>query len=136
MSNGFIEVLGKWETETEVVTLIRDFSLAKVSDSPPSRQYVGAKSQGIDLIVENGRVFCTQIYLKPAQGFSAYAGALPLGICAGMSQDQVHALLGAPVKQDKTYSSFLLDDKRVKLAIDFDSSSEIKLLSFMTIPAR
>lgn len=96
MSSDIIEVLGKQQTEAEVVAFVRKFSLTEVSDAFPSRQYVGAKARGIDLIVENGRVLCVQVYMKPAQGFSAYTGALPLGIHAEMNQDQVHALLGAP----------------------------------------
>jgi hypothetical protein len=136
MSSDIIGVLGMQQTEAEVVALIREFSLTEVSDSPPFRQYIGSKAKGIDLIVENGNVSCVQIYLRPTQGFSAYTGTLPLGIQSDMNQGQIHSLLGAPAKQDNTYSSFVMSDKGVKLSIDFDASSRIKLLSFMKIPVR
>jgi hypothetical protein len=136
MSGDIIGVLGKQKTEAEVVALIRQFSLTEVSDAPPSRQYIGAKAQGIDLIVESGNVYCVQVYLQPAQGFSAYAGTLPLGIQVDMNQAQINSLLGVPAKQDNAYSSFVISDKGVKLSIDFDASSRINLLSFMKIPVR
>jgi hypothetical protein len=136
MSIAFIEVLGKQRNELKVVNLIREFSLTEVSDAPPSRQYVGAKSRGVDLIFEDGRISCVQVYLKSGQGFSAYSGDLPYGIRADMNQVQINALLGTPARQDATYSSFLIRDQGVKVAIDFDSTTQIKLLSLIAIPAR
>lgn len=128
-----VDILGRGKDDVEVVELIRALSLTEVSDAPLSRQYIGSKARGIDLLVENGRVFSIQIYLKLMQGFSVYVGALPFGIKMGMRQDDVHNLLGMPPRRDKSYSSYVMKEDGLKLTVDFDVLSEMKFLSITII---
>ncbi|MHA6883130.1 hypothetical protein [Ralstonia pseudosolanacearum] len=81
-------------------------ALDEISDALPDRQYVGSRSRGVDLMIMRGRVATVQIYVKAMQGFSSYAGGLPFGITMEMNQDEVHGLLGVPVRYDKSYSSY------------------------------
>ncbi|MGM3278119.1 hypothetical protein [Ralstonia sp. 24A2] len=129
MVNDILGVLGREQSDPEVVRLIRGLELDEIGDAPPDRRYIGSRSRGIDLMIVRDHVATVQIYMKAMQGFSAYSGPLLFGIAADMNQDEIHGLLGVPVRYDKSHSSYAMVESGVKLVLEFDAVSKIKLLS-------
>lgn len=101
---------------------------------------VSIKSQGLHLSFEEATKLLSEgleskspgsylfswldIYLKKADGMTPYAGPLPFGLAADLSQEQVRALLGQPkhVTVDPEFDAnvdfFFVDD--LVVAINYD----------------
>ena len=129
MESELLQALGKDIGSPEASNAIRRFNLTDTQDSPPFRHYQGSRANGLDFLVENGRVIDIQIFVQPAQAYSAFAGALPFGIQAGMSQAQVHELLGEPAKSDEFDSKYEMPEMGARVTISYDDFSRVKYLS-------
>lgn len=128
----FFNLLGKKKSSTEVVEASQQFSLNEVMDDPPSRQYLISRESGIDLLLDDGCVVAVQIFVQATRKFSAFSGELPLGLKNGMSQEDVHQMLGKPIGSDIYDSRYNIFASNAKLIVTFDESSKIKYMSLET----
>jgi hypothetical protein len=129
MKRDLLDVVGKNAKSAEALDAIEQFSLTEVDDDPPFRSYVGSRANGLDLLIENERVIAAQIFVQAIQGFSAFPYQLPLGLQKGMSQKDVHQLLGEPLESDEFDSKFGFPAIGVRLVVNFDKSSTITYLN-------
>jgi hypothetical protein len=125
----FTNLLGKDERSPEVIGFLANYSPLVAEDDPPSRKYLGSPNNGIDLLLQDGHVFDIQIYVKATKSHCAFAGELPFGLGGGMTQADVHALLGPPVRSDKFDSKYRLADAKMRATISYDDASVMKYLS-------
>src|SRR4051812_25465195 len=104
----FFDLLGKQRSSADVVDAAARFGLNEVMDDPPSRQYLISRERGLDLLLEDDRVVAVQIFTQATRKFSAFSGTLPLGLKTGMSQAEIHQLLGTPLESDAYDSKYSL----------------------------
>lgn len=128
----FVNLLGKQRSSAEVVDAVAQFGLHEVMDDPPSRQYIMSRERGLDLLLEDDRVVAVQIFVQATRKFSAFTGALPLGLKSGMSQAEIHQVLGAPLESDAYDSKYSLSNAKAKLVVTFDELAITKYLSLET----
>lgn len=127
--NDLLNVAGKEIASAEVHEVIQFYSLTEVEDAPPFRRYIGSRSKGLDLLVENERIVAIQIFVQALQGFSEFPYDLPFGIHKGMSQKDVHQLLGQPLESDEFDSKYEIAALGVRVVINFDKYSKITYLN-------
>ncbi|WP_198971790.1 hypothetical protein [Xylophilus sp. ASV27] len=126
----FITLLGQHRSSSDVVDVAARLGLNEVMDDPPSRQYLISRERGLDLLLEDDHVVAVQIFIQATRNFSAFSGALPLGLKRGMSQAEIHQVLGTPMESDLHDSKYSLPNTKAKLVVTFDDSTKIKYLSF------
>ncbi len=124
-----LSALGMNINDTDVKTLIFRHELLDLYDDPPFRQYVGSDEKGVDLLLDDGRVVDVQFHVTGSATRSAFAGELPLGLQSGMTQADVHALLGNPDKFDTTCSQYQLPDMDAKLSASFNRAGILEYIS-------
>jgi hypothetical protein len=125
-----IPLLGKGIDDPGVRQAISDLALADVDDDPEMhRRYVGADEKGIALLFQDSQLRDIQIYLEPDKYYSTFAGELPFGIRKGMSQAEIHILLGEPKKFDKFDSQYFIEAGRVRLYVGYDDALRARYLS-------
>src|SRR5215472_8836599 len=129
-------VLGMAASAPEVARVIAENAFHDTYDDPPFRRYVGAEKQGVDLLFEDKRVIDVQIYVQATGSYSAFAQPLPFGIEKGMTQRQIHHLLGPPIKCDHIDSQYLLSDGEVRLVVVYDKKGVVRYLSAGLPPSR
>ena len=118
MTNLFA-ILGKNISSNEVLELLDEIAPVRISEAPPFRSYIGSPEQGIDLVVESERIRAVQIYTRGTSTFRPYGRDLPLGIRVGMTQANLHQLLGLPFKESDVASHFLISKFEAKMTISF-----------------
>lgn len=128
----FVNLLGKQRSSADVVDAAARFGLTEVMEDPPSRQYLISRERGLDLLLEDDHVVAVQIFVQATRKFSAFSGILPLGLKSGMSQTDIHQVLGAPIESDAHDSKYYLPNTKAKLVVTFDDSATIKYLSIET----
>ena len=129
MENNLLQAIGRNFNSTEVRDVILSYSLNEVNDDPPFRRYVGSRSKGLDLLVENERIIALQVFVQPLQGFAEFPNELPFGLQQHMNQNQVHQLLGRPLNSDEFDSKYTFPADNLKLVINFDDSSRMTYLN-------
>jgi hypothetical protein len=102
-------------------------------DDPPSRQYLISRERGLDLLLDDDIVVAVQIFVQATRKFSAFSGTLPLGLKRGMSQAEIHQVLGVPLESDGYDAKYALPNTKGKLVVTFDDSSTMKYLSLETV---
>jgi hypothetical protein len=127
MEADFLNVLGKDSGSTEVREFIEKYGLDDVQDDPPFRRYQGSPQRGLDLLIEHERVEDVQVHVQGRKRHQAFAGVLPFGLRAGITQSQVHQVLGTPLAADEFDSKFDLPWGR--LTVVYDESSVVRYLS-------
>jgi len=128
-----LSILGKDATASEVIETINQYDLRDVYSDPPFRQYVGSAEKGLDLLFENGIVFNIQIYTQASTTHSPFKADLPFNLKSGMTNEQIHALLGEPLTYDEIGSKYTVLEGRAKLTILYDKSSIMSYLSIRLI---
>jgi hypothetical protein len=124
-----LAVLGKMINSDEMTDFSEQFAPIEVSDDPPHRQYRGSAANGIDLLLENGCVIAIQIYSQSTEEFSPFMGDFPFNIQKGMTQKDIHLLLGTPAQSDSYDSKYLMKEIYLKLIVIYDTLSTIKRLN-------
>ena len=125
-----ISVLGKHDTDAEVLRIIAEHDLNDTDEDPSSwRRYVGSGRKGVDLLFEEGRIIDLQVFVEPDTFHSAFPAALPFGIQRGMTQRQIHDLLGEPDSSDKIDSRYFVNDPPLRLMVVYDQTSIVRYLS-------
>ncbi len=121
--------MGKNIAEGEVQALVVNYELHDLEDDPPFRQYIGSDAKGVDVLAENGQIIDVQIHVRGTASRGAFGAELPFGLTPGMSQADVHALLGTPDKCDSMDSQYVLNELNAKLSVVFNSSGVLGYLS-------
>ncbi|ULU24957.1 outer membrane protein assembly factor BamE [Dyella terrae] len=129
MAHNIEDLIGLDESSADTRSVIQDYSLDEVEEDPPFRRYIGSRSRGLDLLIENDRVLAAQVFVQAVQGFSAFSGDLPFGLKKDMNQGQVHTLLGPPTEFDKFDSKYLFQSSGKRLVVNFNDRSEITYLN-------
>jgi hypothetical protein len=124
-----LPLLGKGMDDPGVSRAISDLGLVDTYEPDPLTRYVGSDKRGIHLCFDNSRLVDIQIHVQPTEDYSAFADALPFGIQKGMSQDEIHKLLGEPYEFDKFDSRYLMENGRARLLVAYDDSLLVKYLS-------
>ncbi|PPK44430.1 hypothetical protein B0G57_10810 [Trinickia symbiotica] len=128
-SEDLISILGKATSAAEVVDVVNRYGLRDVYDDPPFRRYVGSSEKGVDLLFENEKVLDIQIYAQRSQTHMPFPVELPFGIKAGMTDKQIHALLGEPEIRDSIGSKYTALEGLAKLTIVYDKSNVVSYVS-------
>jgi hypothetical protein len=124
-----ILLLGKTADDPAVVRSIESHELNDVYDDPPLWRYVGSMVKGADLLFEEDRVIDVQIHTKPTKRRNATPEQLPFGLKNGMSQRQVHEVLGTPYEEDRYDSRYLMSNPKVRLILAYDDGGVVRYLS-------
>ena len=125
-----IPALGKGMDEPAVRQAISDQGFVDIQEDPEVRtHYVGSKKRGIALLFEDNRLVDIQIFLQPSTSYSAFTDELPFGIQRGMSQDEIHKLLGEPKTFDKIDSQYSMENGRIHFYVRYDKSLLVSYLS-------
>jgi len=114
-------IIGKSASSQEVSKVLAHFALDEVDEDPPFRRYVGSKVRGLELLFEEDALIAIQVFLKPAQGFTGFAGDLPLGLRQDMSVLDVLTALGPPHAQDEWSVTYVIGDEQLVINIDKQS---------------
>lgn len=130
LSEQLLELLGKEANEVEVLGTIKRYGFYDVYDDPPFRHYVGSAEKGVDLLFEHNHLIAIQIYVQSSTSHSAFNEELPFQIKAGMTDQQIHALLGEPDVLDDVGSRYTVLAGKAKLSIVYDRS---KVVSYLNI---
>ena len=131
LTSDLLSVLGKSASDPEVIRVIVDNDLVDSYDDPPFRRYVGSEKKGADLLFDNNRVLDIQIYVQSTGPYSAYSDSLPLGIKKGMTQSEVHQILGAPESSDQFDSKYLMKSENAKLTVTYDDKGVVRYMSIV-----
>ncbi|HEY2589454.1 MAG TPA: hypothetical protein VGI81_27155 [Tepidisphaeraceae bacterium] len=94
-------VLGQDVTSEVARRAIEAHQLTEIRDDPPFVRYYCTRERGLSLLSEHDRIVDIQVFVQRTRTYSAFTGPLPFGIRAGMRQEQVHELLGAPTRSDE-----------------------------------
>lgn len=129
LASDLLSVSGKRASDAEVKNLIAERALHDSYDDPPFRRYLGSKKLGVDILFQSDRIVDIQIYAQPTNLYSAFEEALPFGIERGMTQQQVHHLLGVPEAFDEFDSKYLMNDKNCLLTVAYDKRGVVRYLS-------
>jgi hypothetical protein len=130
LASDLLAVLGKNASNPKVVRAVAEHALDDVWEDPELfRRYVGSEKKGVDLLFKDDRVVDVQIHVQPTKGYCAFAEPLPFGIQKGMTQQQVHELLGTPQAADSIDSKYLMRDRNFRLAVVYDSTGVVRYLS-------
>ncbi len=131
-SEDLILTLGKSASSNEVTDVINDYALSDVYDDPPFRRYVGSSKKGIDLLFESDVVLDIQFFVQRSETHAQFTDELPFGIKAGMTDKDVHFLLGEPVVRDSIGSKYNILNGNAKLTIVYDKSNVVSYISVST----
>jgi hypothetical protein len=124
-----LNLLGKHVNSREVTRVVHDWNLSSIYDDPPFRQYIGSKTIGLNLLFHEGTLIDVQFHVKATTNSQAFAGALPFGLTRGMFQNEVHKLLGEPVKSNTSQSFYTISEPPVKFVVEYDGSNEMRYIS-------
>jgi hypothetical protein len=124
-----IYLLGHSENQSDVKGSVIQLGLHDVEEDPPYREYVGSKNFGVDVLFENGAMKAVHIFTKDMQGFLACTWALPFGLAPGMSQEEVHRVLGEPSSFDAFDSEYVQMPPGVRLKINYDKALRMTCLN-------
>jgi len=120
-----INVLGKEVASPEMQAAIAKHGLTNPKTG--ARRYYASK-KGFDLLAEAGQLVDIQIFVQP-KGRLAFSEPLPFGIQKGMSQEQVHQLLGPPAKSSKFDSLYEMPEIGARMMVCYDDSLNVKYIS-------
>ncbi|MFZ6778862.1 hypothetical protein ACO0LD_18715 [Undibacterium sp. Ji83W] len=129
LSSKLISLLGKHENDPDVLQVIALNHFLDVYDEPPYCRYIGSKEKGTDLLFEEHLLVDVQFFIQKTKLYSAYYSVLPFGIQSGMSQQQVHELLGMPDKFHLTDSRYFMRESNLQVVLAFDSAGIVSYLS-------
>jgi hypothetical protein len=130
LASDLISVLGKHDADAEVSRVVAKHDLVDtVEDQPLWRRYVGSNRKGVDLLLEEGRIVDLQVFVEPDASHSAFSAPLPFGIQRGMTQKQIHRLLGEPDSADEIGSRYFMKDRPLRLMVVYDQSGIVRYLS-------
>jgi hypothetical protein len=129
LASDLISVLGKYDTDAEVLRVIAEHDLSDAAEDPPWRRYVGSCRKGVDLLFEEGRIIDLQVFVEPDASHSSFSATLPFGIQRGMTQQQIHALLGTPDASDEIDSRYFMKDRPLRLMVVYDRTGIVRYLS-------
>ncbi|MFZ6643650.1 hypothetical protein ACO0LL_28260 [Undibacterium sp. TC4M20W] len=127
-SSKLLSLLGKNHNDPDVLQAIGDNHLLDMYDDPPYCRYIGSKQQGIDLLFEEQILVDVQFFIQKTRLYSAFLGVLPFGIKNGMSQLQVHELLGMPDKFHQSDSRYFMREDKLQVVLAFDSDGIVSYL--------
>ncbi|MBC3813174.1 hypothetical protein [Undibacterium aquatile] len=130
-----LDTLGKDARTNEVIGAIDRYALRDVYVDPPFRHYVGSAAKGVDLLFERDNVFDIQIYVQSSKTHSSFQEDLPFQIKSGMTDEQIHILLGEPEAYDEVGSKYTVLEGTAKLTIVYDKSKIVSYLSIRRISA-
>lgn len=128
-----ISILGKSVLSSEVVGVVSCHALLDVYDDPPFRRYVGSSQKGVDLLCENGVVLDIQIFVQRSETHMPFSDELPFGIQSGMTDKDVHSLLGSPEIRDSVGSKYNVLDGAARLTIVYDKHGVVSYLSIKKV---
>jgi hypothetical protein len=129
LSSELLNILGKEINSLEVREVINRFNLSFNTEDPPFRHYIGSKELGLSLLFHNDQLIDVQFFLKPTKLFQAFDLSLPYDLAKGMTQKEIHQLLGDPLKSDETHSKYLMPRDGVNLTVEFDKNNIIRYMS-------
>lgn len=129
MSFDLTSVLGQDVKSAAVTNAIKKYGMDKTQRSPPSGCYYISRKAGVTLFADEGKVVDIQINVQPSKPNSAFSGELPRGLKAGMTQAQVHKLLGKPTEKNEIQSHYRELDDGTKMVLEFDGESKLKYMS-------
>ena len=124
-----LSVLGKNICEDDVRRLIEQHGLDDSMDDPPFRRYLGSPTKGVDLLLENDIVVEVQFHVVETKQRAAFAGALPLGVKAGMDSDTVHEIAGTPLSSDEFDSKYLLKAHNANMNVVYGKDGTVMYVS-------
>ncbi|MDW3687851.1 hypothetical protein RA280_40225 [Cupriavidus sp. CV2] len=125
-----LSIIGQDVTTAVAGDIINRYGLNDVYDDPPFRRYIGSAEKGVDLLVENDRVFDIQFYVQKSTTHLAFSANLPFGIQVGMTDWQIHALLGAPETEDAVGSKYTVLGGVARLTVTYD---RFKVVSYLSV---
>lgn len=128
-----ISILGKNASSAEVVGVLNTYTLADVYDDPPFRRYVGSSAKGVDLLIENETVFDFQVFIQRSETHLPFSGELPFGVKVGMTDKEIHSLLGEPEVRDSVGSRYTVLEGAAKLTVIYDKSNVVSYMSIRKI---
>jgi hypothetical protein len=129
LATDLIAVLGMASSDSKVASAISSHELSDVLDHPGICRYVGSRSKGVDLLIEDERVVDVQIHVQRTQSRAPFSDTLPFGLRSDMTQDEVHQLLGPPRSADKIDSKYLLPNTNHILTVAYDKQCKIRYIS-------
>jgi hypothetical protein len=132
MAVELISLIGKSAADPEMMRAVAEYSLSDIYDTHPGRRYVASHMKGVALVFENDCMTAVQIFVAPTDPFSAYSEMLPFMLRRGMSEAQVHELLGSPEKSNIVQSHFLLCQGELFATVEYDQAGVMKYLSVTT----
>ncbi|WP_420478712.1 hypothetical protein [Brevundimonas sp. FT23028] len=124
-----ISTLGKDTASAEVAEVTSRYGLADVYDDPPLRIYVGSSTKGVDLLSESGKVLDVQFFVQRSETHAPFSDELPFGIKVGMSDADIHRLLGEPDIRDFVGSKYLNLGGNINVTVVYDGSNVVSYLS-------
>jgi hypothetical protein len=125
-----VPLLGQSMDDPRIKQAISGLELVDIDENPEMRRcYIGADKKGITLLFEDNRFDGIQIHVGPTKRYSAFADPLPFGIEKGMSQAEIHELLGEPEAFDKFDSRYCIENGRVRLIVWYNDCLLVRYLS-------
>lgn len=128
-----LTALGQLESDTQVQKLLSAYALTERQDDPPLRHYLMSRSNGLSFLFEDGVLRDIQVFAQHTKSFAACPYAMPLGLRQGMTQAEVHEILGKPFSSDAFDSRYVLDLYGAQLFVEYDMNSAICYLSFEAV---
>ena len=129
LSDDLISILGKDATSADVLGVINSYALSDTYDDPPLRRYIGSSAKGVDVLFQNDKVLDVQIFVQRSGTHAAFTDELPFGIKSGMTDKDVHILLGEPDIRDAVGSKYAALGETVRLTVVYDSANVVSYLS-------
>lgn len=128
-----MSTLGKTASSSEFKEVVNSYALSDVYDDPPFRKYVGSSQRGIDLLLENDIVLDIQFFVQRSETHAPFADALPFGLQSGMTDKEVHSLLGKPDVRDTIGSRYTIFGGSAKLNVVYDKFDVINYVDIHKI---
>ena len=128
-----ISILGKAASSAEVANVVNDYALLDAYDDPPFRRYLGSSQKGVDLLFENEKVLDIQIFIQRSETHAPFSGELPFGVKVGMTDRDVHSVIGEPELRDSIGSKYTVFNGMAKLTVVYDKSNVVSYLSIRKI---
>ena len=124
-----ISILGKDASSTEVASVVNGYALLDAYDDPPFRRYLGSSLKGVDLLFENEKVLDIQLFVQRSETHASFSDELPFGVKIGMTDKDIHSVLGEPEFRDSVGSKYKVFNGDAKLTVVYDKSGVVSYLS-------
>lgn len=132
-ADDLISVLGKDASSAEVASVVNRYALLDAYDDPPFRRYLGSSQRGVDLLFENEKVLDIQFFVQRSETHAPFSDELPFGVKVGMSDKDIHSVLGEPELRDSVGSKYTVLSGTAKLTVVYDKSGFVSYLSIKKI---